>query len=70
MKIETGREHQTLSFRYLSRGSRNQKPTFDAPNQAAGLSALRPWSDSDDTLLGRSPAEVEVFRVRFSSFAK
>lgn len=46
--------------------------TSDSPEQTyAGRSLiLRPWSDADVTLLGRSPDEVEVFRVRFSSSAK
>lgn len=46
--------------------------TDDSPEQTyAGKSIiLRPWSDADDELLGRSPTEAEVFRVRFSSSAK
>ncbi|WP_108815109.1 hypothetical protein [Loktanella sp. Alg231-35] len=46
--------------------------TDDSPEQTyAGKSLiLRPWSDADDALLGRSSEDAEVFRVRFSASAK
>lgn len=46
--------------------------TEDSPEQTyAGKSLiLRPWSDADDALLGRSSEDAEVFRVRFSASAK
>jgi len=43
--------------------------TEDSPNQTyTGKSLmLRPWGDADEQLLNGSPAQAEVFRVRFSS---
>ncbi len=46
--------------------------TDDSPDQTyAGKSImLRPWSEADEKLLQSSPADAEVFRIRFSPSAK